>query len=174
MGLPNDPQTVKAFVEELPRSACLRDEDREDLARRTHEEYRRGRGRDLAKKDPALADWEHLPPDLQHSNRQQIDHIEEKLRAVGLRIRKRKPEKVQLFEFSDDQIRTMAEMEHARWNVERLLNGWRLGERNAEKRTTPFLVAWDDLPDEIKGYDVDAVKRIPEMLKEYGYEIVPE
>ncbi|HUT91460.1 MAG TPA: RyR domain-containing protein [Thermoguttaceae bacterium] len=174
MGLPNDPQTVKAFVEDLPKSESLRDEDREDLARRTHEEYRRGRGRDLAKKDPALADWEHLPPDLQHSNRQQIDHIEEKLRAVGLRIRKRKPEKVQLYKFSKDQIRTMAEMEHARWNVERLLNGWRLGERDAEKKTTPYLVAWDDLPDDIKRYDVEAVERIPEMLKGYGYEVVPK
>ena len=94
--------------------------------------------------------------------------------TVGLRIRKRKPEKVRLFEFSEDQIRAMAEMEHARWNVERLLNGWRLGERDAEKKTTPYLVAWDDLPDDIKRYDVDAVKRIPDMLKEYGYEVVPK
>ncbi len=62
----------------------------------------------------------------------------------------------------------MARMEHARWNAERWLDNWTLGPRNPEAKTSPYLVDWDPLPDEIKKYDRDAVRDIPELLKKVG------
>jgi hypothetical protein len=67
----------------------------------------------------------------------------------------------------------MAEIEHGRWNVERLLSYWSLGERNIDKKTSPYLVSWSDLPESIRKYDRQAVVEIPNLLKRYGYEIVP-
>jgi len=68
----------------------------------------------------------------------------------------------------------MAEMEHGRWNVERLLDGWTFGEkRDHQKKKSPYLVPWPDLPDDIKKYDRDAVKGIPGKLKKLNYEIIP-
>ena len=65
-------------------------------------------------------------------------------------------------------------MEHGRWNAERLLEGWKLGpNRDHDKKISPYLVAWEELPEKIKQYDRDAVKALPEKLREYGYEIIP-
>ena len=87
-------------------------------------------------------------------------------------MRKAPPEKIQLVEFSKDQIERMAESEHGRWNVERLLSGWSLGERNLEAKKTPYIVSWAELPDEAKEWDRQPIVALPGMLKELGYEIV--
>ncbi|MBV8378313.1 MAG: hypothetical protein JO279_15050 [Verrucomicrobia bacterium] len=65
-------------------------------------------------------------------------------------------------------------MEHARWTAERKLAGWqyRPGEKSEEKKTSPYLVHWDELEENIKEYDRDAVRNIPrylEMVKERIY-----
>jgi RyR domain len=66
----------------------------------------------------------------------------------------------------------MAEMEHARFNVERLLGGWTLGpQRDREKKISPTLVAWSELPEIEKNKDRQAVQAIPELLKQFGLEI---
>ena len=169
--LPTEAQTVRAFADEFPPSTCL---DRERLAREAHEEYRKEREEDQLAKNPEMADWEDLSSDLQFSNLQQIDHIEAKLRAINKGIRKVETGPISLIEFTPEEIETMAQMEHGRWNAERLLAGWRLGKKNVEKKLSPYLVAWSDLPENIKEYDRDPVRKIPQMLKNEGYEIVPE
>jgi hypothetical protein len=175
--LPNDPQSVRAFVRGMPEPLVLEKEHLESMAKQAHEEYRRNQTRPLLSRDPALADWEDLTPDLQNSNLQQIAHIEEKLRAVGLKIRKLESGAIPGLDAEDprfkDKIERMAEIEHGRWNVERLLAGWTLGSKDVEKKTSPYLVAWSDLPESIKDYDRNAVRAIPRMLAELGYEIVP-
>jgi len=37
----------------------------------------------------------------------------------------------------------MAELEHGRWNIERLRDGWRPGPRADEKKIHDCLVAWE-------------------------------
>ena len=56
-------------------------------------------------------------------------------------------------------------MEHARWNAERWLAGWRLGKKDLIKKTSPWLLPWEELPDEIKEFDRQAVREIPLRLK---------
>lgn len=171
LALPADTQTLRAFVRDVPPAQALQAPDREFLARRAHEEYRQGpRKRHLAV-EPALADWEELHPNLKQSNYAQVDHIEEKMRTVGLTLRKASPKSLRLRAFTEEEVESLAEMEHGRWNVERLLAGWTLGEKDVEKKRSPYLVAWSELPEDIKEYDRAAVRAIPGMLKELGYEI---
>jgi hypothetical protein len=101
-----------------------------------------------------------------------VDHIEEKLRAVGLEIRRADPDEIIPYKFTQERVEELAELEHARWNAERLLGGWRLGDKDIEKKISPHLLPWSDLPKDVKKWDYDFVKAIPEKLKEIGYEIV--
>ena len=72
----------------------------------------------------------------------------------------------------DDQIEIMAKMEHARWNWQKVLQGWvyKEGDKDIDNRTTPYLVPWKKLPEKIKDYDRQPVRLIPELLKQAGYE----
>jgi len=172
--LPNDMETARLFVCGFPPCRALADH-REAIAREGHEEvYRPEAIRNATKREPNLKSWEELLEDLKESNRQQVDHIEEKLRAIGLKVRYVGKGPIEPIEFSDEQAERLAEMEHGRWTVERLLAGWRLGEKDVAKKKSPYLVAWSDLPDEIKKYDYDAVRNIPYRLAKWGYEIIPE
>ena len=66
----------------------------------------------------------------------------------------------------------MSEMEHGRWNVERLRAGWRYGtEKNETARISPYLIPWKDLSKEIKGYDRDAVCDFPGLLWQVGLKV---
>ncbi len=173
--LPRDVQAVKVFAQGIPDPTVLDDAHRTALAKRAHEEYCKAQSRPLASTDPALTAWEDLPPGLQDSNRQQVAHIEEKLRAAGLRLRKVDPESLRRVDFAEDRykdaVEMMAEMEHGRWVVERLMAGWKLGPKDIAKRTSPYLVAWSELTDDIKKFDRDAVLALPVILAELGYEI---
>jgi hypothetical protein len=59
----------------------------------------------------------------------------------------------------------LARMEHARWNAERFLAGWSLGAKDVKLKRSPYLVPYDQLPDEVKAWDRDAVKNIPDLLR---------
>jgi hypothetical protein len=74
--------------------------------------------------------------------------------------------------FTAGEIEVMAELEHERWNRERLRAGWRYGpERDTERKISPYLVPWSELPDEIKEYDRETARGIPQLLAEVGIEI---
>ena len=63
-------------------------------------------------------------------------------------------------------------MEHARWNWQKILQGWvyKEGEKNIEVKTTPYLVPRKELSREIQDYDRKSVRVIPELLWKAGYE----
>jgi ppGpp synthetase/RelA/SpoT-type nucleotidyltranferase len=169
--LPADLLTVKSFLDQ-PFSSAFPSDVRERMAHAFHDRYRvEQRGR-LAKVDPALADWPDSPEYLKESNRQLVDHIHEKLKAIGMTacpVVDR--EKIKLMDFSDAEVEIMAEMEHGRWNVERLQDGWTQGPRDVSKKRSPFLISWAELPDHVKDYDRQAVRRIPEILKQFDLEV---
>jgi hypothetical protein len=70
--------------------------------------------------------------------------------------------------FTDAEVELMARMEHARWCAERVLGGWTPGPRDVLKRMTPYLVPWFELAEDIKEYDREFVRAIPEVLGEVG------
>jgi hypothetical protein len=56
--------------------------------------------------------------------------------------------------------------------VERLRDGWRRGpEKDVEKKISPYLVGWDELPENVKEWDRNTVRAIPRFLAEVGLEI---
>lgn len=168
--LPADPMTIRAFLGSGTRR--LEPELRETIAQAFHEAYRSVQAGRKQSQDPSLAEWDDLLDYLKESNRQEADHIREKLRCIGCTIRRAKGRDVSLMEFTEDEIERMAEMEHARWNVERLLDGWKWGEeRDVIKKTSPYLVPWSDLPDDVKEWDRETVRKIPEILARVGLEV---
>ena len=74
--------------------------------------------------------------------------------------------------FTCPEVERMAEMEHGRWNVERLRDGWRYGKvRDDERKIHDCLVPWAELPEAIKPYDRKAVKAFPKILAKAKLEI---
>ncbi len=170
--LPKDPQTVRNFIQIPPPSVSLAPQDRIKMAQDLHKEYQKKHVKDAVKLDPSIADWDHLSEDLKDSNLQQIDHIEEKLRSIGYGIRKSKKADVKSQAIPKEKIKIFAEMEHGRWNVERLMKGWRLGdEKDVQNRISPYIVPWKELSDQVKEWDYDGVNNSLASLDKYGYEI---
>jgi ppGpp synthetase/RelA/SpoT-type nucleotidyltranferase len=172
--LPNDAQTIKAFVYPLPPSKMLTQKDREAMAIEAHEEFRNNQKKRHITKDPAMADWNELLETLKRSNLQQVDHIEEKLKTIGCSIEKADFETIEPIIFEPEEIERLAEIEHGRWNVERIMDGWKLGDRDVEKKFSPYLVSWEELPEDVRKWDRQAVAKIQELLKKRGYKIVRE
>lgn len=170
--LPTDRETVTAFLQPAECSAMISAEAREAMARHAHEAYRKNQEERYLKQHPPMAGWDELKVTYRHANLAQVDHIETKLRRVGLCLRKVTQGTPKLFTFDDAQKTTMAEMEHGRWNTERLQQGWTYGkEKDEDGKRSPYLVAWRDLPDDVRKWDIQAVEDIPKQLAEMGYEI---
>jgi hypothetical protein len=145
----------------------------ERLARGIHEAYR-VRQRDVAAStDPSLAAWDDLPETLRDSNRHQAAHYAEKLRGIGCDVVNLDGPGAPTFEFEPDELELLACLEHERWLAERQRDGWRLGpDRDPVARTSPYLVDWDALSEEVRDLDRHAVHEMPELLRRAGYAII--
>jgi ppGpp synthetase/RelA/SpoT-type nucleotidyltranferase len=171
--LPADAMTVAAFLGGA--APAMEPDIRKIIGQAIHENYRAAKIKGSRIDDPAMASWEKLPDMLKESNLQQADDIFNKLRRIGCTAAKAEGRKVAKITFTRDEIEVMAEMEHARWNVERLLDGWKWGmNKDVGKKTSPYLVGWADLPEDVKEWDRVTVCNIPEFLAKVGLEIQRE
>lgn len=145
---------------------------RETIAQAIHEAYRRAQRGKVNNRDLSIAKWDKLPDYLKESNRRQADHIFEKLRQIGCTLHKVADRDIALMKFTEDEVEIMSKMEHARWNDERLLDGWRWGKkRDVAKKISPYLVPWSELSDDVKELDRQTVRKIPEFLAQVGLEV---
>jgi hypothetical protein len=162
--LPADAMSIRALI----YSTELDDPKlREHVAKQAHAEYRANQlGRKPAG-DPALAPWERLLPLFKSSNLGQADDIKNKLAMIRLRI-VLKSEGGRKLELTVEEVELLAEMEHGRYVVERLQAGWQQGDRDANRRLSPYFKPWDDLGKE-KESDREAVRRIAGALDSLGY-----
>ena len=167
--LPRDAKTVWAFMNP-ERNPSLTEQQIDEAARIVHDNYRESQKKKIA--ELSLLEWDDLRDDFKNSNRQQVEYMEEILHQAGFGLVEKDKEKIKIYKFSDDEIEFMAEFEHARWNVERLQSGWKYGPRkDAEKKISPYLVPWSKVPDDIKEYDRDAMRNMPKILAEAGFEV---
>ncbi|MBC7248057.1 MAG: NAD-binding protein [Actinobacteria bacterium] len=145
------------------------------LARAIHEEYLRNQAKRgfTSETNPSMVPWEALPEDLKESNRSQADHVGSKLRAVGCDIRPLEDWDAEPFTFSPGEVELMARMEHERWMEERLADGWTYhpGKKDLERKTSPHLVPWEELPEDVRDYDRETVRAMPAFLKEAGFQV---
>jgi hypothetical protein len=146
----------------------------EQLAKAIHAEYVRDQQRrgETPASNPAMVSWDELPEDLKESNRRQADHDRVKLRAVGRAVAEADG-RVEPARFSDAEIERMARLEHDRWVAERRFEGWTYapGAKSPGARTTPHLVPWDELPDEVRNHDRNTVRALPERFARAGLRI---
>jgi hypothetical protein len=145
------------------------------LARAIHRNYVRDQaavGR-TAEHNPALREWDELPEHTKEANRAQAADVGTKLAAVGCRIRPWTDWTGDGLRFTAEEIERMAVLEHDRWCRERVAAGWTYAPtRDDQRKTTPYLVPWDQLTEDVKDYDRNAVRALPELLTYAGFEIV--
>lgn len=126
--------------------------------------------------NPAMQPWEKLSNSFKDNNRSQARDVPKKFYNLGYKIRyssdkliDRNPKKLLL---TSDEIEIMAQMEHQRYIGEKLKSGWVFGpERDNELKESPYLVPWEELSETIKNVDREAVRKIPEIIEDIGFEI---
>jgi hypothetical protein len=146
----------------------LQTESDDILPRAVHEHYLETMRRTDASEGTPVP-WDELPENMRHANRAAADHMAVKLVAIGCRgIAGSAPP----FAFTDAEIDVLAKMEHRRWSGERLLRGWRAGERDDERRLHPDLKPFEELDEGEQEKDRDAVRVIPRVLAQADLSIV--
>jgi hypothetical protein len=149
-------------------------EIREILARAIHDNYRvlRATQNSTPTDDPSTKPWHELDEDFKQSNRKQADQIFAKLLEVNCGLEPLVSCDEPLFKFTPDEVEKLAELEHVRWVEERIAEGWKPGVKNKELKTTPWLIPYSQLPEEMKEFDRDPVRNIPALLAHVNLKVV--
>jgi hypothetical protein len=147
----------------------------EILARAIHQDYvLRQKNLGITREsNPSLVPWEELPEHLKESNRRQADDIGKKLKKISCDAKPLTDWDAEFFQFTSEEIAVLARMEHERWLKERRGEGWSYapGTKDLERKKSPYLLEWDELPDEIKQYNRDTIKSLPVFLAGVGFQI---
>jgi hypothetical protein len=113
-----------------------------------------------------------LAEGFRHSNRMQAAAAAAFLERAGFRIESAEAP-VEPLVLTAEEIESLAEMEHGRWVVERLQQGWRYDDvRDTPKKLHPDLVGWAKLPDGVRDWDRSAVRNWPRLLADAGLRVV--
>ncbi|MEO0085071.1 MAG: RyR domain-containing protein [candidate division WOR-3 bacterium] len=146
-------------------------DERDVIGRQIHEEYLRSQREkgDTPDENPSLVPWYRLPPHLRESNRRQADDIRRKLESIGCRIVPAAEAADEKFEFTSDELERLAKEEHDRWVREREADGWRFApKKDVQRKLSPYLVPWEQLAEDIRDNDRNAVRAIPVVLAAAG------
>jgi serine phosphatase RsbU (regulator of sigma subunit) len=121
------------------------------------------------------SDFDDLPNEIKNSNIDNAAHIPTKLLSIGYKIRQvKKGFKPFALHLNEDEIETMARVEHIRWSWEKRLNGWTFGSiKDDIKKTHPSIIRYEDLSESEKEKDRELVKLIPAFLQDIDYEAFP-
>lgn len=151
----------------LPR---LLAENIEQLARQIHLDYCRTQMERQPGKALEYPSWEQLPDSLKYSNVRQAQTIVDKLRIIGCYVGRagEHPE----YNLSEEELELLAKYEHELWVEERIKNGWSYGEvKDAERKTSPYLVPYEELSEGIKELDRDTIRNIPKLMQFVGLSV---
>jgi hypothetical protein len=132
----------------------------ESIARAIHERWR-SEQLSAGKSAPL---WEELDESRKESSRDHARDIPAKLHLVGCDIAPLREREAKDFAFTDEEVETLAAAEHLRWMRERVADGWTAGDKDVTRKTTPYLVPFEQLPAEIAEYDRVFVREIPSLL----------
>ncbi len=163
--LPADAATMRAFV--LPPKPGKTPND--EVAKEIHRRYLAGNTKNLP---PSAQPWETLDEGYRDANRKQAAYSVRILEAAGFQVQKVNKKPTIFRGFTAKEIEYMAQLEHGRWNIERLQKGWRFGPRRDDpNKINPCLVPWRDLSDDFRKFDIEAVLSFPEVLAMEGMQI---
>ena len=122
-----------------------------------------------------VTDFDDLPDEIKLSNIDNAAHIPTKLLSIGYKIRPvKKGFKSFALHLNEEEIETMARVEHIRWSWEKRLNGWTFSKTKDDiKKTHPSLIPYEELSESEKEKDRELVKLIPAFLQDIDYEASP-
>lgn len=125
--------------------------------------------------DQEYASFASLPPDLRDSSIAYISSIHSKLETLGYEVLPAGscyPERC-VAAFTASEVECLAILEHRRWLRERQKAGWRYGTaKDVERRRSPYMVPWEELPDRAKEWNRSAVRSIPSLLASVNLAVV--
>ena len=141
---------------------------REQLARALHEDYLARVGADgTGYRRP----WEELTDEERELSRSTADGAIAGLGAIGCDLVPLRRWGAPAVELTDDEVETLARLEHERWFADRTAAGWTWAEvRDDQKRTNPLLLPWDELPEATRGQNRGSSRALPGMLARAGFE----
>lgn len=120
---------------------------------------------------PSLDYWDKISEFHRESNRSQAEAFDDKLSSVGCERKVCSLPRLNLFQFSDNEIETLARKEHERWCNFMSDNDWSFGAvRDDANSKHPDLVEWEQL--HTKENDRAAMRMLPHVLAEADYKIV--
>ena len=150
----------------------------EALARDLHDAYLRGLSPEQTAQegDLSLASWDELPESTKERNRAQSDRIAKILGQHGYRIVPLTDWRANKFRFleteEDNEVESMAQMEHKLWMDYMISKGWRYGEvRSRENKTNPDIVLWEELPPEEREKNKVFIRELPAVLSRSGFQV---
>ncbi|MFA7158466.1 MAG: RyR domain-containing protein [Kiritimatiellia bacterium] len=163
-----EPATLRAFV--CRGDFAIPPHDLDKLGEMVHEDYLiQNQYSDV---DPVRKSWDKLREDFKESNREQVSYAAEIMRTEGYSVKKAKG-RISLPKFTDKEIERMAVLEHGRWVIERLSCGWTWGlKKEPDKKISPYLCAWEKVPDYIRDFDRNAIRNYARILAKAGYRVV--
>jgi RyR domain len=128
----------------------------EPIAQAIHERWR---SEQISAGKPAPS-WEQLDESRKESSRDQARDIPVKLHLVSSDIA------------ALQERAAKASAEHRRWMRERIADGGTAGDKDVTRKTTPYLVPFEELPADIAECDRIFVREIPRLLITAGLQVV--
>ncbi len=131
--------------------------------------------------------WDYLEEEYRVSNRRVAAHIRSTLDAAGFDLNSwleagdakgealdstDLPEKVDVFDLEDhSELERLAKLQHDRWMLDRLLNGWSYGaHRNNKRRHHNNLIEYEKLDEKVKEQDRAMIQQIAKIV-DAGYRV---
>ena len=118
---------------------------------------------------PTDRPWAELDEDWREANRAHARDIAAALRRLDIELQPIDSPGAGLVALTDDEIETLARIEHDRWTADRTARGWTRGPRNDEGRTHPDLVPWEELSEESRAIDRALVRARPGLMARAGF-----
>jgi hypothetical protein len=158
------------FVERTCTRELLESGTHERLARALHETYLRTQSK-APGSEHSLPGWDELPREVKNANRSQADRISRLLAEAGFKVTILRDWGKPTRSFSDQEVETLARMEHDRWCEEKKSQGWRQkdGPKDERLRTHPDLVKWEQLPEPEREKNRAPMRDLPRILHEAGF-----
>lgn len=159
-----DDAYIEAFgaVEHTATRALIIEGVMDEGAAMAHQIYQRGvteRGKNMGRELEAVRrGWGDVGETYRTASRAVADHAIVKLWDAGW-MPAAAGEKGEMPEMSEAEVMRLAELEHTRWMAERLLSGWRPGEKRDNRlRVHDNIVPWSALTEDSKAKDADQVR----------------
>lgn len=141
------------------------------IAHRLYEKNMMRRDVDMRELEAVKRGWDDVAETYRNANRAVSDAALVKLWDAGWRPSPARGGEVHP-EIPQDMLVRLSEVEHDRWMAERLLSGWRPGDRNNRLMTHDNIKPWAELDEELRSRDADQVRaaaKVARALHPFGF-----